>query len=79
MKPLQLLPFEQSSGLSAMMPMHNRPKLGVRHSLSSMSNVSAFRIAAAFPMYKMKPHVVLEGPPFDVQELLKEIEQAPRD
>ena len=38
-----------------------------------------FRIAAAFPMYKMKPHVVLEGPPFDVQELLKEIEQAPRD
>jgi len=37
-----------------------------------------FKIAAAFPMYKIKPGVALERPPFDAPELLKEIEQAAR-
>jgi hypothetical protein len=40
---------------------------------------AVFKIAAAFPMHKIKASVVQQGPPFDVQELLEAIEQAAKD
>jgi hypothetical protein len=32
-----------------------------------------FKVAATFPMEKMKTGVVREGPPFDVEEFVKQI------
>jgi hypothetical protein len=40
---------------------------------------AVFKVAAAFPMRKMTASVVEQRPPFDVQGLLKEMEQAAKD
>lgn len=34
---------------------------------------AVFEVAATFPMHKMKTGVVREGPPFDVEEFVKQI------
>jgi hypothetical protein len=34
-----------------------------------------FQVAASFPMKKIEVGIVQEGPPFDVQEFLKQVEQ----